>query len=899
MFLLKQRYWRIVVTCLLLAVATSAMAEMGRRSNICGSWNNNCSAPTPPSTSPSPPPPGKTPPPPRDDGGIQASKDEVKFRERQARLAFVAGRWEEAVKHARICTGNDLQHRYCSFVAAAASYYWDLERYGIADYTGLNIERLEYHIYDYEWALRLDPNNPDIYGVLQGLKRTLAQRKADIEANDPYTQNRKAFQQASDYYNAKDYKNAAKYYREAIKWDPNDVEAYQWLGWSLFDSGPTEELMDAFRKAIALGLKDAAVFRRMMYLTFDNKKDNESLSEEVARLETALGYARELQFLKPNDLYARKTEAEILIELGRRYDADKAYQRALEIEPKNEYTLEAALKNSFENHEYDQASVYVDRLEAVCQRCSAVSEFKNKIAEKKLSHQFLAKYKESEASPEMVDHYFSFGDSEGITTASKDIERYTADLKRARTFLATHPDDAKAYEAESLALSGLWRHTEALASMEQAIALSPKNAEMVMKVMDYSEGTKDYQKAMLYADRADQLKSGNPEIGEWIERLINNELIDIRYGGEERKFDLAPDSMRADFRSRVLKKSLDIVRENLKWEPEDPKLLALQTELVAAQTALEQAKETAVHSQAAARARSIEQIKEESMIGFDTASMPSNPQPVQAIESKDPVVSETSRTEAINIFEQKRAELRSKKQSLEKTLADQQHADKPDTVAISNLKQSISSLENNIHFLNFSIEEELRKANSMHSRDTLNTSTQASQQATDSPDVTEMSVGGEALTPQDQAISEQQLAEKRKIWEADTRTAVRKYIERKEYYSAIERKTLARIASDPQLKQAVETSDRLWKEAENEYERRLSDPEYQAREKEAKLLVDAMFGVRYWPGEQNPEAPLPNPLEEEAKRFKAVSDIYGKLKERQPLLNIFERMADEMEAEGY
>ena len=128
-----------------------------------------------------------------------------------------------------------------------------------------------------------------------------------------------------------------------------------------------------------------------------------------------------------------------------------------------------------------------------------------------------------------------------------------------------------------------------------------------------------------------------------------------------------------------------------------------------------QLKSVQFHSQQAAAASNIEVMKEESSKGFDTrGDVKEGLKPLDLkgmpLEARDPVVPSELRTPKISQFEKERTEVRNKRWEMEKKLGVLQSSPKQDTKKIAELKQEISNAENKENFLNFSINDELRKA---------------------------------------------------------------------------------------------------------------------------------------------------------------------------------------------
>jgi len=429
--------------------------------------------------------------------------------------------------------------------------------------------------------------------------------------------------------------------------------------------------------------------------------------------------------------------------------------------------------------------------------------------------------------------------------------------------LSLDPQSAPVFDLVAKALDHLNRPAEAMLYYEKAFEIEPNNPKYISGMLGVHLFFNDFDEADALITRLEEIDPMNTDITYYSQRIASERQ---RQKDEEAAAEAA-----------MLEESetFNAAQDSLVEEPLAP--------------VLKEAAAVAEQSQKAARAETLEQAKTEAGVGFDTALAPAGETAVLIKSPADPVVLDSQKTEFIAQQEEAREQSRQKRFEMEAALKQIQTSDKPDVVAIAKLKQEVSDAQNNENFYNFLIAEELKKSG----RDA------AAQESAPEPpseeiSVTEMSVGGEALTEEDRLKSEKWLTEKKALWEANTRKAIHDYIRRGAYHDEIDAKVAAEIQADPVLKQAVETSDRLWREAEAEYDRRQNDMNTLPEESPEELFPAQQKAVRAWPGESNPEAPLPNPLEEDAKKAAGVSQIYAELRQREHFLSLFENMMDDL-----
>jgi hypothetical protein len=115
---------------------------------------------------------------------------------------------------------------------------------------------------------------------------------------------------------------------------------------------------------------------------------------------------------------------------------------------------------------------------------------------------------------------------------------------------------------------------------------------------------------------------------------------------------------------------------------------------------------------------------------------------------------------------------------------------------------------------------------------------------------------------------------------------VRKELAQQEQLRALVRDPARRNFDDPLVRQALQDADAFLRSVEVEADSRLRQGLVLPEDRDLDLLFGTL-SPRVWPGPKNPDAPLPNPLVEEAKRQKVVQLIIWERRENERLLAVF------------
>jgi hypothetical protein len=95
------------------------------------------------------------------------------------------------------------------------------------------------------------------------------------------------------------------------------------------------------------------------------------------------------------------------------------------------------------------------------------------------------------------------------------------------------------------------------------------------------------------------------------------------------------------------------------------------------------------------------------------------------------------------------------------------------------------------------------------------------------------------------------------------------------------------IRADPLMRKAWDESEKFLRSAEQEADERIRKGLVLPEDRDLDYLFDHQRTVHVWPGPKNPQAPLTNPLVEEAKRQKVVQLIIWERRESERLLSLF------------
>ncbi|MFH1453101.1 MAG: tetratricopeptide repeat protein [Armatimonadota bacterium] len=131
-----------------------------------------------------------------------------------------------------------------------------------------HLKKFDEAVKECELALKVEPNDPEVYSILGSIHSFKEEWESSIEAfkkSLEYNPNsaRTSFNIALAYENKDDYENAVKYYKGAIAVDRNFLEAYTNLGWLYLDNNKNDEALILFERAVELKGDDAELLNNL------------------------------------------------------------------------------------------------------------------------------------------------------------------------------------------------------------------------------------------------------------------------------------------------------------------------------------------------------------------------------------------------------------------------------------------------------------------------------------------------------------------------------------------------------------------------------------------------------------------------------------------------------------
>lgn len=829
-------------------------------------------------------------PPPPDDGGLQGEKDAAKASAKEARKYYKQGNWrlarEHAMKWGRNTKLGNVNQSYL-YTAATENLWLQLAREEGRD--GLTYDKLTELIRQYEATLSWDPNHRQTQNRLRALKAILDEMNQIYDAN-------KAYNEGNAHVRAERWDEALAAYKRSAELNSNDPNVYGQIGWLLERYMDYQEAREAYLEAITKGSQNPKIFKLLanMHHYF---KDYE-LSIEVAQQGLELD----------SDSAALHNQmAESLEKLYRPAEAYAYNKRALELNPDHPWYISNMIDEELTFKNIDAAQTLIDRLKVVDLNGSNTSHHEDQ----------LERYREQVHidTPGALD----------------------TDIVNAREAQKLNPDDALGYLAEAKALNDMGRAEEADRVYKRALEIEPENIEALTGLFKNTQSRGDLVRTVQDALKVVEVDPDNFEAAYAYQHIMTwqKDEYDARLAENNKRREDLLESISNRYDEKDFEQALIETEEILSFDPENESVHGMKKILldkIAMQrledaagdvqhiidpadepsqqsSAWQQAENVLEYSQKAVEADSLEEAKVESGIGFDTPSNSSDER--VAIKSKKNLVKKV-KTLWNNVTERearrKSQERQTRQTKVRDALTDQRLAleskvkqlyeeeqrygrSESGGMEISSLKQEISDLKNKENYQTFLIEEEIRK-------DALRGAKKAQAEARpgvdDAVDVSEMSIGGEALNKEDEAKSDAAMEQIRQLAMDDLRQKVLDQYHQNVDEVKLRQKIDDWMESDPDAKAAVMNSRRLMQEATEQYELR---PENSAEpESDDQILFEGMqiSGALPWPGPQSSDAPLENPVALEEERRSAILNIYKDLKQSEQMMQTYDRIAEEL-----
>jgi protein O-GlcNAc transferase len=285
--------------------------------------------------------------------------------------------------------------------------------------------------------------------------------------------------------------DAAARYAEVLRRDPDNSDAYYYLGMMACQDGRFADGAELAHKSLANNPRSA---RAQVLL-------GRALSA-LGRLQEALPWFERAIALEPELAQAHASRADTLSDLGRTVEAVESYDRALHLAPDtvedwfNRGLALCALRR------LEEAVVSFDRVierrpnlvRARLQRSKVLSDLQR-------HREALADLDETlRIEPHLAEAWF------GRATILKELKRYDESISACERALAIDPRYADATLCRGNVLFLLERYDEALVACDRALALKPDSAEAL-----YGRGSilftrKKYQEALAAYDKALQIR---------------------------------------------------------------------------------------------------------------------------------------------------------------------------------------------------------------------------------------------------------------------------------------------------------------------------------------------------------------------------------------------------------
>ena len=325
----------------------------------------------------------------------------------------------------------------------------------------LALKRHDAAIQSYDRAILLKPDYADAYYNRGNVLNLIGQHEAAIQSFD-----------------------------RAIALNPGDAEAYNNRGIALQALKQHEAAIRSFEQAIALNPGYVNAIKNRGLALQELRRDDEALATDDQSL------------LVQSEHQSATIAQQIQLglnhhQLGRLPEAERFYQRALQIDPTN---FEAIHLLGVIAHQVGRNEVAVQLIAKALSikpdRIEALSDYGNALQELKRYDEALASYDQALAlKPDYVDALNNRGN------ALQELERYDEALASYDQALSIRPDFAKASSNRGIALYKLKRYDEALASCNQTLSIKPDHAETLSNRGNTLQALKRYEEALACYER--------------------------------------------------------------------------------------------------------------------------------------------------------------------------------------------------------------------------------------------------------------------------------------------------------------------------------------------------------------------------------------------------------------
>ena len=305
------------------------------------------------------------------------------------------------------------------------------------------------------------------------------------------------FYMGNCYYLNNDLAQAEKEYREAIKMNPDDIEAHNNLGGVLYDLKRYEEAEKECKEAIRINpnLAEAHNNLGILYEHFKRYKEAEKEYREVIRI-------------NPDYANVHNNLGTLLEDLKRYEEAEKEFREAIRINPGDDYAhYNLGLLLAQYLKRYDEAEKeFREAIRINPNLVEAHVNLGNLLRDLKRYEEAEKEYREAiSIDPNLADVHVNLG------VLLVQLQRYEEAEKELREAIRINPNYAPAHYNLGNLFFDLHRHNEAEKEFREAIRINPDYAEA-----HYNLGTVLLQKELLLAQNSYRFDEAEKEFREAI-----------------------------------------------------------------------------------------------------------------------------------------------------------------------------------------------------------------------------------------------------------------------------------------------------------------------------------------------------------------------------------------------
>jgi len=358
-------------------------------------------------------------------------------------------------------------------------------------------------------------------------------------------------------FNTGNYEQALEGFKEVLDIDPNDVDAYGYIGYIYFSQGNYEATIDYYQQAIALDPTNRLMLESLAsaYLKNDQKEEAIQTYEAIVAMDNDKDI-----LLKIAHIYAEEEEID---------SAQEAYERAIELDPEFSVAYLELGSMLYDMDTFEEAIPFLEKaskyypdddvLQKKLAKCylktnqldAAIEQYKSVVAE----------------NPDNTKAYFNLAGAYRMKEMNKEALKTLEDLKKI------DPDNIRILLAKADVYVAMNKLTEA---EKQANAALAKDATLyepyrLLATIKLKQGQKKFEKYNWYVEeykdknkyygqKADQLVEARDKVREEAYRLFTKSKEYLKQAG---KVTDNPSNI------RDINKSIELLSQYLKATKED------------------------------------------------------------------------------------------------------------------------------------------------------------------------------------------------------------------------------------------------------------------------------------------------------------------------------------------